>query len=271
MSLAGLLRFLLGRFWLNLRAGYEYRTSFWSQIVFMMMNNAFLLWFWRLFFHQFGQVGEWRLQDVYLLYAMSTIAFGIANVFAGAAMNLAGTIADGELDYYIGLPAPTLLHAVVTKVQVSAIGDLLFGVVLLGLIFGSSPAGLLHMAEAIVVSIPAAVVFTSVIVIFSSLSFFLGESRGITFQLVHTMIAFSTYPDSIFQGSMHWVLYLLIPAGFMSHLPVHVVHPMSGDPSAWLSCLKLLGAAAGFALAAVLIFQQGLKRYSSGSSMGMRA
>jgi ABC-2 type transport system permease protein len=220
-----------------------------------------------LFFRQFGQVRNWRLQDVYLLYAMSAIAFGLSNVFAGSAMDLAGTIADGELDYFIGLPPPTLLHASVTKVRVSAIGDFIFGIVLLFIVFNGDP---LAVASSLLVSIPAAVVFTSVIIIVSSLSFFMGESRGITFQLVHMMVAFSTYPDSIFRGNMHWVLYILIPAGFMSHLPVHVIHPLAGDPRGIFSLGELLAGAVVFGVIATVVFQQGLKRYASGSSMGIR-
>ena len=267
LSWTGTLRFLAGRFWMNLKAGYEYRASFWSQIVFMMLNNAFLLWFWRLFFGHFGQVAGWQLQDVYLLYAMSAIAFGLSNVFAGNAMNLAATIGDGELDYFIGLPVPTLLHATVTRIQVSAIGDVCFGIAILFLVLNGDP---LQVALSLLVSIPAAVVFTSVIIIFSSLAFFLGESRGITFQLVHTMVAFSTYPDSIFRGNMVWVLYLLIPAGFMSHLPVHVIRPQLGSGSQMIALAKLLSGALFFVVAAIAIFQRGLRRYASGSSMGIR-
>jgi ABC-2 type transport system permease protein len=267
MSALGLLRFLVGRSFLNLKAGFEYRTSFWSQILFMIANNAFMLWFWRLFFHHFGQVKSWKLQDVYLLYAMSAIAFGLSNVFAGSAMDLAGAITDGELDYFIGLPPPTLLHALVTKLRVSAIGDLLFGIVLLFLVFGAHP---LHIFSALLVSIPAAVVLTSVMVIVSSLGFFMGESRGMTFQIVHMMVAFSTYPDSIFRGQMRWVLYLLIPAGFMSDLPVHVLQDGTSISSSLISIGELLGGAFGFAALAIFVFHQGLKRYSSGSSMGIR-
>lgn len=267
MTFGGLLRFLAGRFWLNLKAQYEYRTSFWSQIAFMMANNAFLLWFWRLFFHRFGYVRSWHLQDVYLLYAFSAIAFGLSNVFAGSAVDLAGTIADGELDYYIGLPLPTLLHASVTKVRVSAIGDVIFGVVLLFVIFNGDPV---KIGFSLLLSIPAAVVFTAFTIIVSSLSFFLGESRSITFQLVHTMVAFSTYPDTIFRGGMQWVLYLLIPAAFMSHLPVHVLRPLAEDPSTWISLGKLFLGCFGFVILSIGVFQFGLKRYASGSSMGIR-
>jgi ABC-2 type transport system permease protein len=267
MSRAGLVRFLVGRFWLNIKASYEYRTSFFTQIIFMLVNNLFLLWFWQIFFERFSSVHGWNLQDTFLIYALSTVVFGIANVLAGSAMDLAGLISDGELEYFIGLPVPTLLHALVTKVRVSAIGDLLFGLVLLGLLFH---ADFFRLALSVGICVPAAVVFTSVIVMVSSLSFFIGESRGITFQVMNLMVAFSTYPEAIFQGSMRWVLYLLIPAAFMSHLPAHVLRGGTFGFLNAVALVELLLGSFGFAALAIFVFQRGLRKYAAGSSMGIR-
>ncbi len=267
MSWRGLFLFLRGRFWMNLKAAYEYRTSFFTQIVFMMLNNLFLLWFWQIFFERFSQVHGWNLQDTFLIYALSTVVFGISNVLAGSAMDLAGLISDGELEYFIGLPVPTLLHALVTKVRVSAIGDLVFGLVLLGLLYHSDP---FHLILSIAICFPAAVVFTSVIILVSSLSFFIGESRGITFQVMNLMVAFSTYPEAIFQGSMRWVLYLLIPAAFMSHLPAHVLRGEMMGFQNFAALAELLAGSIGFAVLAAFVFQRGLRRYAAGSSFGIR-
>jgi ABC-2 type transport system permease protein len=267
MSFQGLVRFLGGRFWLNLKASYDYKASFYTQIVFMMVNNLFLLWFWQIFFERFQQVHGWNLQDTFLIYALSTVVFGIANVLAGSAMDLAGLIGDGELEYFIGLPVPTLLHALVTKVRVSAIGDLLFGLILLVLIYRADP---FHLVLSVAICVPAAVVFTSMIVLVSSLSFFIGESRGITFQVMNLMVAFSTYPEAIFQGSMRWVLYLLIPAAFMSHLPAHVLRGDVFVFQNWLALSELILGAVCFAAAAGFVFQRGLRKYAAGSSMGIR-
>jgi ABC-2 type transport system permease protein len=275
MSFGGLLRFLRRRFWLCLKAGYEYRASFWSQIVFMIANNLFLLWFWQIFFSYFSHIRGWNLRDTLLIYALSTTVFGLSSVFAGGAMDLAGLISDGELDYFIGLPPATLIHVLVTKVRVSAIGDLAFGVILLGLLHANDPA---KFALALLICIPAALVFTSIVVTVSSLSFFLGESRGITFQFVNLMIAFSTYPETIFgyggQGApssmSRYVLYILLPAAFMSHLPAHVLRgPFFSVPNL-RALAELMGGCLVFVSLAVLVFRQGLKRYSSGSSMGIR-
>lgn len=266
-SFGGLLLFLRSRFWMNMKASYEYRTSFFTQIIFMMVNNLFLLWFWQIFFERFSQVHGWNLQDTFLIYALSTVVFGISNVLAGSAMDLAGLISDGELEYFIGLPVPTLLHALVTKVRVSAIGDLLFGLVLLCLLYHSDP---FHLVLSVMICIPAAVVFTSMIVLVSSLSFFIGESRGLTFQVMNLMVAFSTYPEAIFQGSMRWVLYLLIPAAFMSHLPAHVLR---GDVLGFqngVALAELLAGCIGFAAIAVFVFQRGLRKYAAGSTFGIR-
>jgi ABC-2 type transport system permease protein len=269
MSLAGLLRFLAGRFKLNLKASFEYRASFWSQVLFMIFNNAFLLWFWRIFFAHFGAVRDWKIEDMYLLYGISATAFGLANTFAGNSMELSGLVADGELDYFIGLPPPTLLHALVTRLRVSALGDVAFGLSLLTILYHGSPA---RLALSLAVCIPAALVFVSFSVLGASMAFVLGESRGISFQLVNLLLTFSTYPDAIFQGSLRWVLYLLVPAGLFTHLPAHVLRHAAdpGHGELALSLLKLLAGALGFLAAALFAFDRGLKRYASGSSLGIR-
>ena len=268
MSAKGLVRFVGVRAFLNLKAAYEHRVSFWSQILFMVANNTFLIWFWHLFFQKFHNVGGWVAQDVYLLNGISALAFGLANTFAGNAMDLSALIGDGELDYYIGLPAPTLLHALITKVRVSALGDILFGVSLLWILHSHSPA---QFALSLLVTIPAAIVFVSVIVLSSSLGFFIGESRGLTFQLTNLLVTFATYPESIFEGSVRWMLYIVIPAGFFSFLPAQVVRTGT-DSSLHLlfEMAKTAGGAALFLALSIFIFQLGMKRYASGSSLSVR-
>jgi ABC-2 type transport system permease protein len=268
MSARGLLRFVAARFALNLKAAFEYRVSFWSQVLFMMANNVFMLWFWRLFFGHFGSVRGWNAEDVYLLWGITPTAFGIANTLAGNAMELAGVVADGELDYFLSLPPPTLLHALVTKTRVSAIGDLAFGLVVLALVTHGDPA---RFALALAVCVPAAVVFTAVAVLGASLAFFVGESRGITFQVVNLLITFSTYPESIFHGQSRWMLYLVLPAAFFSFLPARAVHAGFQDPLELAAALGwlLLGSGA-FLAASLAVFHRGLRRYSSGSSLAVR-
>ncbi|MGZ3689816.1 MAG: ABC transporter permease, partial [Bdellovibrionota bacterium] len=264
----GLARFLAARYRLNLKAGFEYRASFWSQVVFMMANNAFMIWFWQIFFQHFGRVRDWGMEDMYLLMGMSTFAFGLANIFAGSALDLAGSIADGELDYFISVPPPTLLHALTTRLRVSTVGDLAFGAILLTLLFGAHPQKLLL---ALALCVPAAIVFVSFAVIASSMGFFIGESRGITFQVINLLVALSTYPETIFRGNLRWVLYVVIPAGLFTHLPAEILRrPFRLGIEDDILFIKYLGGSLAFLFVSIWIFQRGLRRYASGNSLGVR-
>lgn len=70
----------------------------------------------------------------------------------------------------------------------------------------------------------------------------------------------SASPEPLFGGALRLVLFTVLPAGFVGYLPVRVVQA----PSATLVGLLVLGAAAYLGLA-VLLFDRGLRRYTSGS------
>ena len=276
MSLPGLIRFLVFRFLLNLKSAYSYRVSFWSQIFFMAANNGFLLWFWHLFFQRFGAEfsarGGWGSQDLYSLYAVTAVAFGLAHLFAGSAVDLAALVADGELDYFLSHPVPTLFHALVIRTRVSAIGDVIFGMGLLTALFHGNLADLL---VALAVCIPGALVYVAVAILGAAAAFWIGESRGITGQLVHLLTTFGTYPEAVFQGSVRWVIYGVVPAAFFSHLPVAYLRFFSEGKGFTPESLRVLGlllAGAAFLLfLAVGLFQRGLRRYESGGGLALRS
>jgi ABC-2 type transport system permease protein len=56
----------------------------------------------------------------------------------------------------------------------------------------------------------------------------------------------------------------LVPAGFVSYVPVHILRYGRLTELPWL-----IAAAAGFMLVGVTIFERGLRRYASGSRFGV--
>ncbi len=96
-------------------------------------------------------------------------------------------------------------------------------------------------------------------------SFFLGNTEGLAQQLLGTLVTFSTYPMNIFSGVVRLLLFTLVPAGFISFVPLQVLHQF-----AW----PLLGSMVGFTLLIVLVavgvFHLGLRRYESGNLLGMQ-
>ena len=69
-----------------------------------------------------------------------------------------------------------------------------------------------------------ACIFTSFVVIFCSLAFFLGNTEGLAQQLLGILVTFSTYPMNIFNGVVRLLLFTVIPAGFISFMPLQLLH-----------------------------------------------
>lgn len=256
------LSFLKALFELNLSSAMEYRASFITQIVGMLINNGIYFVFWLLFFDRFGSVRGYQINDIYLLFAIVTFGYGLAFLFAGnAGPELAYLIAQGRLDYYLVFPRPLLPHIIFSRMFVSTMGDILFGVI--AFVF----AGRFHPIEILfflLASLLVALLLAGFGVIAGSLAFFMGNAQYASQQMTNALLTFSLYPNGLFSGLARTLLYTLIPAAFVGAIPVRIVQGRDG--------VLLLGLA-GFVLLlwgiATAVFTLGLRRYESGSAMNV--
>src|SRR5512145_2971496 len=104
------LNFLFALWKANLQAAMEFRAAFFTQIIFMILNNAGYFVFWILYFDKFENVRGWTVNDMMLLFGIAATAWGTAAYFFGNFTTLGEIIAQGRLDYYLSLPKPVLLH-----------------------------------------------------------------------------------------------------------------------------------------------------------------
>jgi ABC-2 type transport system permease protein len=246
----------------NLRASFALRGAFWLQAAFMAGNNLAFFTTWWILFGRFHEIGGWRLTDMMTLFGVVASGFGLSVVFGGGARQLARMIGDGELDPLLVQPKPVLLQAVGSASTASGWGDIATGVGMLWLAGRIDPAGLPFIALAVTVS---ALTFTAVGVLFQSLAFWLGDVEQLARQLWEFTLTFALYPRPLFAGGISFLLYTLLPAGFVGFLPVEIVRA----PSAFV-CLAATGAALGWWLFALGVFALGLRRYESGNRFGAR-
>jgi ABC-2 type transport system permease protein len=256
------LRFLGAYFVANLQAAMEYRAAFWTAILAMLANDCLWLLFWWSYFQQFPLVNGWQQTDVVLLWSITALGVGLSNAVLGNAPRLAQLIMTGGLDAYLGMPRNVLLHVCVSATDPAAWGDVLFAIGAYLVLIHPGPLNvLLFLALGVLV----ALVFASFVIIFGSLAFFIGNTDGLTQQMVGALVTFATYPMNIFNGTVKVLLFTLIPAGFISFVPLQLLHrltwPLVGVMPAF-TLLILLGASACFYL--------GLRRYESGSLLGMQ-
>ncbi len=256
------LKFLRTLAGINLASAMEYRASFLSQMVGMFINNGIYFVFWLIFFERFGTIRGYNIEEIYLLFAFVTFGYGIAYTFAGnTGGNLAYLIAQGRLDYYLVFPRNVLMHVVFSRMHVTAVGDLSFG--LLAYLF----TGRFHPIEIglfLVSSVCVALILSAFAVIVGSLAFFLGNTQYASQQLNMTMITFSLYPNSLFSGAARFMLYTIIPAAFVGAVPVQIVQGRDG-----LLLLGLVGVATLMWGVATAVFYTGLRRYESGSAINV--
>jgi ABC-2 type transport system permease protein len=247
---------------LNLNAQFEYRGAFISQVAAMFINDTVWVIFWGLFFTRFPVLRGWNIGDVITVWAIAAAGFGIAHAIFGNSLHLASLIAQGQLDVWMLYPRPLLPHLLLGRMNATSWGDALFGYAVY-LIFVRPD--LTHLILFIALSLSVAILFIGFSVLTGSLSFYLGNSAGLTEQWRFAMITFSTYPAILFEGTVKLLLYTLIPAGFVTYLPIQALRDLSLMHAA-------LAVAGSFGVLAVGIgaFYYGLRRYESGNLMEMR-
>ena len=120
-------------------------------------------------------------------------------------------------------------------------------------------------AELIVLSVAAGALFVGFCVMTASLSFYLGRGGALSEQWRGVMLALSTYPTTLFSGAVKVLLFTLIPAGFVSTLPVDALRELS----LWNATLAIAGSV-GVLAAGTGVFYHGLCRHESGNLLAMR-
>ena len=241
----------------NFQSAMEYRASFLSQLVFMFLNNFMLLFFWWVLFEQIDALNGWGFQEIMILYAISAGSFSFQALVFGASFKISHIIANGQLDYFLALPKPPLLHLLLSSSSASAWGDLLFSIVIYSWGINGAWQQLIWYPIFIVTG---GLVMTFYAVIVHSFSFWLGHSGSFGSQLYEALLTFSLYPEEIFGGITRIILYTAIPAGFVSYLPVRLL----STQNPWLFLASVVFTVC-FGLCARFVFYRGLVRYESGN------
>jgi ABC-2 type transport system permease protein len=244
----------------NAKAVVALRGAFWTQVVGMALNNLVFFATWLLFFHRFEEVRGWRLPDMAALYGLVATAFGLGAVFAGGATRLAAHVLEGRLDVALVQPKPPLLHLLGARMRASGVGDVGSGVFLLA---ASGLVSFETVPSVVAGVLAGAVVLTATAVLAHSAVFFLGPVEALARQFVEFLVTFSVYPDMVATGLLRGVLFTALPAAFVSWLPVDLLRRFT-----WEGLALVLGGAALYGGAALLVFRAGLRRYESGGGFG---
>lgn len=253
------LRFLLAVWQANLQSVMEYRVSFLTQVIGMLLNNFIYFAIWIIFFDRFKEVRGWSLSDMYITFGVLASAFGLVALFFGNAFTLSEIINQGRLDYYLSLPRPVLLHTVSSRMISSGMGDFTYGFLSYALSGQYTWDGFLRFILAMLL---AATVFVSFLILVQSMAFWMGMISNLSNLAMNAIITFGIYPITLFDNYAKLILFTLIPAALVGAVPAAFIRAFT-----WQTLAQLLAGAVIFLLIAVTIFRLGLKRYESGSAI----
>jgi len=246
----------------NLAASFALRTAFLLQAALMVLNNLLFFCFWWVLFSRFDEIRGWAIGDIAVLFGVAAAGHGLGIALFGGVSDLARQIDDSELDPLLTQPRSVLALAIASRTRADGWGDVASGIALIAISGRIDAATLPLVPVAIAIS---CLVLSAVQIVLHSSAFWFGRTTSTVRMLVEMQLTFSVYPTSLFGGAMRVVLFTVVPAGFISHLPASVLREFS-----WPTLGAALGGAIGFCALAIGVFARGLRRYESGNRFGAR-
>lgn len=245
-------------FKVNLASAMEYRSAFFLQAFGMAISNGTFVFFWWIAFSQIGgRIGGYDFRDVMFIWAVTSSAFGLANILFANMNQITRLIVTGELDTFLLQPKNILISVLCARTTLSAWGDLIYGLVLMALTQGKDlPVWLLFLCGMMIGSL----LMTAIAVTAHTLTFYFGDASLIGGMALEFVVNFCIYPKGIYAGAIQVLMATLIPATFIVHIPLQLARHFDG----WLFLILLLAAGLYCTLAG-LFFYRGLRHYESGN------
>lgn len=237
------------------------KVSFLSNIIFMIINNACFIIQWVLLYSLKESIGGYTFKQMILLWGIAASTYGVSRFFFKKAFTLSETINTGKLDAFLVQPKNVLLSAITSDIEVSAIGDLIYGYVIL-IIYGITIENFILFT---IFTILGGLIIVCVSVIANSLTFWFNMSDLLADTINNMMITFGTYPKDIFNGIVKILLYTIIPVGIANYIPIDLIINFN-----IYGFLLVFVVTVFMIVLSFYIFNRGLKRYSSSNLMSSR-
>jgi ABC-2 type transport system permease protein len=237
------------------------KVTFITNIIFMILNNAGFIVQWIILFGLKDEIGGYTIKEVILLWGMAAGVFGTSHIFFYKAFEMPDLIINGKLDTFLVQPKNIFLSVISSDTSISAIGDLIYGYICL-FIYGFSIKNLILFT---LFSITGGIILTAFASILGSLCFWITKGDILAESLTNVMINFATYPGTIFKTGVKLMLYTVIPVGIANYLPVDTILNFNIAKFLYIIIFTI-----SITVLAFVIFNKGLKKYSSSNLMSSR-
>lgn len=230
----------------RIRAQLQYRTSFTLQTIGMFLISFLDFAAILVIFANVPQLGGWSVSEVALLYAMSTLAFGLTDLVIGHLDYLPQLVRDGSFDILLARPRGTLFQVVTQDFQIRRVGKVVQSLVVLAYALATLDIHwTVERAALLVVTIPAgALIFASIWVAAICIVFWTTDGNEAANAVTYGGSFFAQYPINVYERWLRRFLAYAIPTAFIAYFPALFI---LGKPDplglpAWLQVSSPLAA-----------------------------
>ncbi len=205
----------------RIRADWQYRTSFFlflaSQALVACLDLAVIA----AIFHRVDSLAGWSGMEVALLYGLSGVAFGLADVLISQVEGASRHIKAGTFDLFLLRPVPALVHLSASEFALRRVGRILQPLLVLAVALVEAPiAWRLETVVLVPVTIACGtLVFGSVWVVTSSISFWTVESQEVANAFTYGGSLATSYPIDVLGAWLRRIATFLVPLAFVAYLP----------------------------------------------------
>lgn len=253
----------------RIRADWQYRTSFLlfllSQTVIACMDLAVVA----AIFGQVDSLAGWSGVEVALLFGLGGVAFGLADLLVSAVEMASRHIKAGTFDLFLLRPVPALLHLSASEFALRRIGRSLQPAVVLVAALVLAPID--WTVEAVllvpVAIVSGTVIFGSVWVVTSSISFWTVESQEVANAFTYGGSVVAHHPIDLLGVWLRRLFTFLVPLAFVAYLPAARLLGRP-EPLGWPSAVAWAGplVAVAAALLARAVWGLALRHHRSTGS-----
>jgi ABC-2 type transport system permease protein len=199
----------------------SYRGDFFISLITSFAATVFSLGFVVILFQKASHLKGWRFEEVIFLYGFSLVPYGLFNVVSLNLYDFGNNyIIEGKFDRVLLRPVSSLFQVLFETFRIESFQEVATGTFC---VWWAShrlhvPWTPLKIAMLLFFGICAAVIYVSIFLILSTVSFWFEDRIGVH-PPVWNVIAFGRYPLSIYSGPVQFFLCWIIPFGLASFYP----------------------------------------------------
>lgn len=209
------------------------------------------------------KIAGWSLDEILLLYGLSTIGNGVWACFCVNTISLPYYLQDGSFDRFLVRPINPIFQIMMDGFEDDGVGELILGIGMLAYAWihiGISPIRLIGVP---IFAVSAALIYAGISILLSTVSFY--TIAGNVANLAMDLEDFTKYPMSIYSRGLRILFSTAVPIGMIAYYPSFYF--LKKDVSYWLLLLLIPIFAYVFYMVCKFVWTKvGLSKYSSTGS-----